>query len=411
MAVIEGHYGKITLNNQTGVANHLADGLLGGLQSGDPVIAAPLENRLLLLSDLPGVTVKSTLVPGTAAGTSDLLVDMTPAPRISGSIDADNAGNYYTGKYRLGATVNLNEPLGLGDVASLRVLTSGKGLNYVRGSYQMQFGKATAGVALSALRYELGEEFTGFNGRAKVASVYGSYPLIRTRNTNLYAGLLFEAKKFEDDHDTIGEVSRKKAQVITASLNGNHRDRLGGGGYSAYSLGLSTGNIDNVTNQTSNRFNKLAASALRLQSVTDTISLYGAISGQVASTNLDASEKMGLGGMYGVRAYPQGEAYADEGYLINLEARMRLPRFSENMPGQLELIGFVDTGTVRLDKNPPPGTLSNRRTLSGAGVGVNWTVSNSFVMKAYYARKIGDEVATSAPDASGRFWIQAVKYF
>jgi hemolysin activation/secretion protein len=249
------------------------------------------------------------------------MVDMTPGRRVSGSIDADNAGNYYTGKYRLGATVNYNEPLGLGDVASLRVLTSGAGLNYARGSYQMQFGKATAGVALSVLRYELGKEFESLdaNGTAKVASVYGSYPLIRTRNTNLYAGLVFDAKKFQDNVDSTGQVSHKKAQVLTASLSGNHRDSLGGGGYSAYSLGLSSGNIDHVTDQTSNHFNKLALSALRLQRVTDSVSLYGAINGQVASTNLDSSEKMGLGGMYGVRAYPQGEAFADEGYLINLE--------------------------------------------------------------------------------------------
>ena len=413
IAVIEGRFGKVTLNNQTNVSNGLVNNLLGGLQSGDPVVSSSFETPLLLLSDLPGVVVKSTLVPGASVGTSDLLVDLTPGRRVSGSIDADNAGNYYTGRYRLGATVNYNEPLGLGDVASLRVLTSGTGLNYARGSYQLQFGKATVGVALSALRYELGEEFEslGANGTAKVASVYGSYPLIRTRNTNLYAGLVFDAKKFQDNIDSTGQVSHKKAQVLTASLSGNHRDSLGGGGYSAYSLGFSAGNIDHVTAQHSNRFNKLALSALRLQRVTDSVSLFAAINGQVASTNLDTSEKMGLGGMYGVRAYPQGEAFADEGYLINLEARMRLPKFSEKMPGQLDLIGFVDTGTVRLEKNPQPGAGANRRTLSGAGVGVNWSVSNSFVMKAYYARKIGDEVATSAPDASGRFWIQAVKYF
>ena len=415
IAVVEGQYGKISLNNQTNVSNNLAGNLLGGLNSGDPVTAAPLETRLLLLSDLPGVVVKSTLVPGASVGTSDLLVDLTPGRRVSGSIDADNAGNYYTGRYRLGATVNVNEPLGLGDVASLRVLTSGKGLNYARGSYQLQFGKATVGVALSALRYELNKNFTGVNGTAQVASVYGSYPLIRTRNTNLNAGLVFDAKKFKDNGDL------KKAQVLTASLSGNHRDSLGGGGYNAYSLGLSAGNIDlqtpvvrafdAITAQSNGNFNKLSFSALRLQRVTDSVSLFGAINGQVASKNLDSSEKMGLGGMYGVRAYPQGEAFADEGYLINLEARMRLPRFSEKMPGEIELIGFVDTGRVTINKNPWTAAGSNRRTLSGAGVGFNWSDTNNFMVRAYYAAKLGDEAATSAPDESGRFWIQAVKYF
>ena len=78
--------------------------------------------------------------------------------------------------------------------------------------------------------------------------------------------------------------------------------------------------------------------------MTDSVSLYGAIYGQFASKNLDISEKMGLGGMYAVRAYPVGEAYADEGYVVNLEARLLLPKFSQRMPGQMHLIGFVDTG-------------------------------------------------------------------
>jgi hemolysin activation/secretion protein len=134
IAVIEGQYGKVSLNNQTNVSNALANDLLAGINSGDVVATAPLENRLLLLSDLPGVRVNSSLVPGATPGSSDLIVNLTPGKRISGSIDADNAGNYYTGANRVGATVNFNEPLGLGDVASLRVLTSGSGKHYARGS-------------------------------------------------------------------------------------------------------------------------------------------------------------------------------------------------------------------------------------------------------------------------------------
>ena len=114
--------------------------------------------------------------------------------------------------------------------------------------------------------------------------------------------------------------------------------------------------------------------------------------------------------MYAVRAYPEGEAYADEGYVLTLEARLQLPKFSERMPGQLQLIGFIDTGSVTLNKNPWMAG-PNRRTLSGAGVGLNWSDTNNFMVRAYYAFKLGDEVALSSPDKSGRFWIQAVKYF
>ncbi|MEO6320144.1 MAG: ShlB/FhaC/HecB family hemolysin secretion/activation protein [Polaromonas sp.] len=420
IAVLEGQYGKIAVRNQSNLSDDLAYRQLDGINTGDAVVIAPLESRLLLLSDIPGVKVTSTLSPGASVGASDLIVDVVPGQRVTGSIDADNAGNRYTGEYRLGATVNLNNAAGLGDVASLRVLTSGSGLNYARASYQMQFGKATAGVAYSWLGYELGKEFSSLqaNGTAKIASVYGSYPLIRSRNTNLYALLAFDAKTFQDRVDTTSTVVDKKAQALMATLRGDHRDSLGRGGLTSYSLTGTAGNIDiqtpsmrafdAATAQSNGHYSKLGFSAMRLQSVTDTVSLYAGINGQFASKNLDSSEKMELGGMNGVRAYPEGEAYADQGYLLTLEARMQLPKFSEQMPGQLQLVGFVDTGSVTLNKNPWT-TGDNRRTLSGAGIGLNWSAYNNFAVRTSYARKLGSGTATS--DKSGRFWIQAVKYF
>lgn len=232
LAVIEGQYGKVLVRNQTNLSNSLVASQLKGINSGDTITNVPLESRLLLLSDIAGVNVSSTLAPGATAGTSDLIVDVSPAQRITGSIDADNAGNRYTGENRIGATMNVNNLAGHGDIASLRVLTSGKGLNYARAAYQMQFAKATAGVAYSWLEYELDKEFKVLDahGDAKIASIYGSYPLIRSRNNNLYADLLYENKILQDRIDAISMVTDKKVNALTAALRGNYLDNLGGGG-------------------------------------------------------------------------------------------------------------------------------------------------------------------------------------
>ncbi len=422
--VSEGQYGKIILRNQSTLSDNQAYRLLSGLNSGDPITNDPLESRLLLLSDTPGVNVKSTLVPGATPGTSDLIVDLTPGKRVSGSIDADNAGNRYTGEYRVGATVNLNNPLGLGDQASVRAVTSGSGLNYGRASYQVPFGKTTVGVAYSRLEYELGKEFAplGANGTAEIASIYAIRPLIRSRNTNMYGQLTYEARTFQDriDNTIPRSVTDRKADVLLASLHGDHRDNLGGGGISAYSLTWSIGDLDiqtpaariadAATARTNGSYNKLAFTATRLQRVTNLVSLYGSISGQVASKNLDSSEKMDLGGMNGVRAYPQGEASGDQGYLVNLETRLLLAGLSERVPGQVHLIGFVDAGSVTIHKNPW-FTGNNHRNLGAYGVGASWGEPGNFLVRTYYARKLGNEEAISAPDKSGRFWIQAIKYF
>jgi hemolysin activation/secretion protein len=402
-------------------ASILADGLQG-IQTGDLVMARPLERQLLLLSDLPGVQITSALVPGAVFGSSDLMVDVLPGRRVSGSVDADNAGNYYTGAARLGATIFLNEPTGEGDVASLRLLTSGEGLNYVRAAYQLQIGQARVGAALSHLEYALGNTFENLlaNGTASSVGVFGSYPLLRSRRNNLYAGVSYDSKRFEDRLDAVGSTTEKAGHVFAISLIGDQRDSWGAGGQGAYTLSLSSGEIaiqtaaarafDASGAQSNGHFNKLALSASRLQSLSASLALYAGINGQWASKNLDVSEKMQLGGLSAVRVYPEGEGFGDEGYVLNLEARWLLPRAWQPARSQLQLVGFFDSGTVTLNKNPW-GLESNQRRLRGAGLGLNWSAVDQYLLRLAYAHKLSDEAASAAPDANERLWLQGVKYF
>ncbi|MDQ3287729.1 MAG: ShlB/FhaC/HecB family hemolysin secretion/activation protein [Pseudomonadota bacterium] len=422
IAVSEGTYGEVKLRNQSTLSDGVAQSRLRGLDSGDAITIAPLESRLLLLSDLPGVDVTSTLARGTVPGSSDLIVDIAPGRRVTGSIDADNAGNPSTGEIRVGATVNLNNPLGRGDVATLRALTSGSGLQYGRASYQMPFGRATAGVAYSRLEYELGEQFEelGANGTVEVASVFGTYPLIRSRDSNLYFGLGYDDRTFQDRIDLFGSVTDRKARVATANLYGDHQGGIGGGGVTTFFASLSSGSIDIRTPaalvadaagpRTDGSYSKLWLNATRLQRVTDLVSLKASVTGQWASGNLDPSEKLVLGGMDGIRAYPQGEGFGDEGYLANVEISRLLAGLSARVPGDVHLLAFADAGHITINKDPWFAG-DNSRSLSSAGVGATWGEAGNFAVRTYYARKLGNEDAISAPDKSGRFWIQAIKFF
>ncbi len=119
---------------------------------------------------------------------------------------------------------------------------------------------------------------------------------------------------------------------------------------------------------------------------------------------------MELGGAYGVRAYPEGEAYGDQGYILTAEARLNLTALSRRMPGQLQAAVFVDHGSVTLDKSPWVAG-RNHRTLSAAGVGLSWADNRGLLISASYAFKLGGGRALSAPDRSGRFWIRLSKLF
>lgn len=420
IAVLEGRYGQLSVRNQAAVPQRVLDAVLDGMGSGDAVAIAPLESRLLQLSDLPGVGVQSTLVPGASVGASDLIIDLTPGARVSGYIDADNQGNRYTGSDRLGTTFQINNLSGAADLLSVQALTSTGGMRYGRLAYQAPLGRATAGLAYSRMHYRLGEEFASLraSGEASIASLYGSYPLLRSRGQNLSAQLHFDDKSFQDRADATTSSTDKRARVAILSLLGDVVDPFAGA--NTYALSWSRGEIDiagaaalaadAASVRSNGRYDKLAFNASHLQALNDSVSLSAALSGQLASKNLDVSEKLGLGGNGGVRAYPSGEAYGDLGYVINLEARALLPGWSASLPGRLSMLGFVDHGSVRLNKNSW-STGANRRTLSGAGVGLSWAAPRSFAVNASVASKLGNGTASSAPDRKLRFWLQGISYF
>jgi hemolysin activation/secretion protein len=422
IAVVEGRYGKTDLRNRSSLSNPRANRILSGLTSGDAVASGPLERRLLLLSDTPGVRIKSTLAPGALVGTSDLLVDLDPGRLVTGSVEADNAGNRYTGALRAGGSINLNNPTGNGDLLSLRLLGSEGGLAYGRVSYQAPVGSLILGAAYTHLTYDLGREFKGLDadGTADIFSVFASYPLVRSRDVNLYALGGFDVKQLEDRIGLVSARSEKQVEVATLGFSGDSRDRLGGGGWNVFSAGVSIGNLDiesaaeraadALTARSDGGFGKLQANLGRLQTLSGPLSLYGAIRGQLAFDNLDSSEKMELGGAYGVRAYPEGEAYGDQGYIATVETRLMLAPWAQALPGQLQLIGFVDVGEVEYSQDPW-FTGSNHASRSGYGAGVSWFGPHDLILKASYARKLGDAEATSGPDKDGRAWFHVSKLF
>jgi hemolysin activation/secretion protein len=422
IAVTEARYGRIDVRNGSKLSGKLVGAQIDGLASGDPVALGPLESRLLALSDLPGIRVSSTLSPGAAAGASDLLIDISPGPAVNASIDADNAGNRYSGAYRAGASLQINNPLGIGDIVSLRMLTSGSGLIYGRAAYEWQAGRARLGAGYSQLAYRLGREFASLdaNGRAGVASLYGSYPLVRSRQARLQAQLALEYKTYRDRADAIPAASDRNTWSLAAGLAGERSDRFAGGGVSSGAFSVATGAVDIRTPEarltdartagSNGGYRKFNLQAARLQNATRDLSFYAALALQAASKNLSIGEKMALGGVNAVRAYPDGEAYADQGMLLTLEARYRLKSGWGYLPGQVQLIAFVDSGRAWRDKSPWTSG-AQVRTLSGAGLGIAIHDSGNYLVKLYYAHRLGAARVISEPDSSQRVWLQAVKFF
>jgi hemolysin activation/secretion protein len=214
-------------------------------------------------------------------------------------------------------------------------------------------------------------------------------------------------------------LTDKSTRAARLTLSGDVRDRLLGGGITVFSLGYSDGSvnietplaraIDDVTAQTNGHFDKWNVNALRLQSIGERLSVFVSLSGQKAGKNLDSSEKFFLGGAYGVRAYPTGEAPGDSGYLATAELRYTF--IIAAVPGVLQPFAFVDTGGVTISENPFIAG-ANSRHLTGGGFGLTWVRASDFQVKLVVATRLGSERSTASDtDQDTRGWVQAIKYF
>lgn len=446
VAVLEGKIGEIKVNMDEAkrLRRTEVDKLIADIKKEAVAKDSKLERSLLLLNDLPGIKVNSTLTPGASVGAADLLINVKEGRLFSGGVDLDNFGNRYTGVYRAGASLNVNDLSGFGDQLSLRAQTAGSGLLLGRVAYNLPVGgKGTKlGIAYSDMSYDLGKEFEALNyeGDSSVLSFYAAHPFIRSRRANLYGTFGYDYKQMEDEGLGL-IINDRQVDVVTFGLSGDWRDGIGGGAVNAAGLSLSKGDLDiqdvgaKATDtwaggvppipgpQTDGSFSKIRYNVSRMQYLTPTLSAFASLQGQFASGNLDSSEKFILGGPYAVRAYPQGEAAADEALLVNLELRWDLPL--DQTYGIPQMIFFYDFGRVlNLHDEPWYGwqggnaNLLNSYSIDGAGFGFNLTKADDYMLRAIYARKIRDNAGRDANgndsdnrDDDNRFWLQMVKQF
>lgn len=425
--IVEAKFGAVRVTGRSLVATSRLERMIAAQQApGTPLNADALDRALLLINDLPGVRAEGRLDEGQNQAETDLVMAIAPGPRVTGDVETDNAGARATGLGRVIADASLNSLFGLGDRTDAMLLHS-LGSDYERAAYSQPVGSQgwRFGANASHLTYRVvTAEFAALDARgtSTTAGAEATYPLWRSRLSNLYFSFNLDDKRF--DNKLIGATSSAyTVRAASAGVYGNLFDTHGGGGANNAGVTLEEGNVDladspnegadAASTRTAGSFFKLHFVAARLQTVTDRFSLYANLSGQTASKNLDSSEKFYLGGSTGVRAYPANEAGGAEGVLLNLEARERLP-------ANFNLTGFFDLGLVQVNKNNDiqGAAAPNHEDLKGLGVSLDWTARMGLSLKATVARRIGSnpDPTSTGTDQDGSFdknrvWLQATVPF
>jgi hemolysin activation/secretion protein len=377
------------------------------LTQGQPIHANDIDRALLMLNDLPGVSVSGNLTEGQREGETDLAIFAADDALINGNAIVDNQGSRATGTDRLSVNLNVNSPARFGDALSLNALKT-QGSEYQRLGYTMPVGYSgwRAGLHASNLNYHvITPEFAALNpyGTATTRGWDASYPLVRSQLQNVNFALSYDDKKFHNTSN--GTTTSYGIKVYNATLSGNQTDPWNGGGITNASLTLTSGD-----KSTEDRYNKLGLNLSRLQTLSDTLSGYVALSAQATHRNLDSSEKLYLGGATGVRAYPASEAGGSDGYTLTLELRRRLAY-------NLSVIGFYDYGWIKPNHNNNVASPANPNgySLEGYGVTLAWQATQAMDFKATLAQRMGNNPAantTTGMDSDGtkkitRIWLSA----
>jgi hemolysin activation/secretion protein len=416
LAVIEARYGKVTLNNESTTSDRPLKNTLAPLSSGSAVSEWTLDRSLLLLSDIPGVIVNSTVKPGATSGTSDLEVDTTSAPRYSALLALDDFGNRYTGRVRGTVTFDVNSLLHQGDRLDFNALTSGSGMTYGLIGYRFLLNGqgTTLSASASGLHYHLIGDLADLNahGTAQVDSVNLTHPFVRNTDWNLYGQIQFDHKTLKDDIDLVSIRTDRHTNGFTAVLAGDVRDNYGitnfsiSGTWACVTFDDDLAQFtDAISANTQGHDAHYDLTLSRLFQLNELNGLYFAFTGQLASKNLDPSDQFYLGGPSNARGYDVGALTGAQGDLFTLEWRRILPIPTRGV-WQASLFG--DRGHIQVYKDPfVPGT--NSATLSDAGVSLHWDGPRQWAASLQVATHVGPSTQLLHDNPGARVWLQFQK--
>ena len=427
ISVVEGALegvGVETKPTETRVPKSLLQDYASRVPVNQPAKEDTITSMVMMVNELPNISSRILLEPGDRPGATSAKLEVTEGKFYGLSFDTDNYGNYSTGYNRIGVGLELYSPLQLGDQLTLRAqtATSGDSQN-VRSSYSVPIGPYGTKVSFdySYVVYQLGRSYASLNanGDAHNMSLTISQPLVRSRNLILNATVAGEGKILDDRIDSSNSRNQRHLASWQTGISGVEMDSLLDGGSTSFSLGYISGSlgIDDAATLANDQaatglkanggYAKLSMSFARTQTIYKELSLYTGAYGQWADKNLDSAEQLSLGGPSAVRAWQTGDSSGDRGFVSTAEMRYTLDPIGK-MPGNLQVTGFVDYGYAVLNSNPIPGSIDNSRNLTGAGFGVNWFDSNSFMVKSTAAWKISGE---TKPTDSPMVYFQAVKKF
>ena len=363
-----------------------------------PLRQSVLERYVLLMSDLPGISVTPSLrEPVTDSGAYDLVLTTTRRP-LSAFTNLDNRGTDPVGPYQMLVGTDINGVLGLNErtrFLAFFIPDDPHELRYYNLSHVEPIGSegTLATVSGSRSKIDIYSESSGAPQRSdsRTIGVELSHPLIRSQELDLYVDGTYEYIRSAQEALNNDFVDRIHALRIGGKLT--FEDPLGGPSTIGIRVhkGLDILNASGVGDTNLSRadgrsdFTKITADFSRSQYLFDNFLLQFDATGQWTADVLLSNEEFGIGGSQFGRAYDPSEISGQHGVAGILELQYIVdtgqPYFNS-----FTLYSFYDLGTIWADDGESV-------PLSSAGAGVRLSFFDGLIGSLEIAKPINRTVA------------------
>lgn len=435
--IIPGHYDHARIHNDSGLKTLLAGRIINTTTpAGDVVTLEQIEREALLLNEIPGVEASVGIMAGQKTGTTAPDITLKKSREMGGYVGIDNQGDRTTGRNRVIAGAYASNLAGSGDLLRVDLLDAYEKSELMNGALDYSLlagdGRGTrVGMNYSHLNYRYNVNALAFRGHSDNWGVYATYPVVRTARVRIDTRVDAAYQSLTDKYPAVynyggDSKGRKEVALGTVSVTGIVNSLPGG--LTRFGVNGTRGTVS-PRSEISRSLVEFAGSSgpfMRLnyqlnheQAIAGPLSFYAGINGQMASNNLDPSQKFLMGGPSGVRAYDTGDGTVDEGAVATAELRSR---WNVSLPGmagrttQLTLAPFYDQGWgEQYRNNRTTGghvrSLDNNLKFSGAGIYSSLGEAGNYQLTLTWAHKTGHSDPNAIRNERDRVWFTAVKSF
>jgi hemolysin activation/secretion protein len=215
----------------------------------DNFLKESVERGLLNINDNPGVRTSLTLEPGIDPGSTKMILDVNEGPLAQGSVSVDNYGNRYTGDLRATASVDFNNPTGIGDqigILGTKAIEGDLELKKIFYNFPIGTDGLRAGAFYSVVDFKIGKELKTnpiSTGKAENANLNLKYPIYRSTAESLLTNFNYD-KKYLYNTNAGSVTSDKELDNYTLGFTYQKIDQFIGGGYTQASINFTRGDLD-----------------------------------------------------------------------------------------------------------------------------------------------------------------------